>query len=119
MKIALPAGEKNMNSNVYESYGRAPYILLYNSVTKESDFLDNSAVLNQGAAGIRVSQVVADNGAKVLITPRCGENAQKILNNAEVLIYKSISGTLQHNIDEYLANNLMLLNDFHPGFHGH
>lgn len=119
MKIALPAGEKNINSNVYESYGRAPYILIYNSVTKESEFLDNSAVLNQGAAGIRVSQVVADNGAKVLITPRCGDNAQKVLNNAEILIYQSISGTLQHNIDEYFSDNLILLNDFHPGFHGH
>ncbi|NYB75999.1 NifB/NifX family molybdenum-iron cluster-binding protein [Sedimentibacter hydroxybenzoicus DSM 7310] len=118
MKIALPAGEKNMNSDVYESYGRSPYIFMYNSVTKESEFLDNSAVLNQGAAGIRVSQVVADNGVKVLIAPRCGENAQKILNNAEVLIYQSVPGTLQHNINEYFSDNLKLLNDFHPGFHG-
>lgn len=118
MKIALPAGEKDLNSDVYESYGRAPYIFMYNSVTKESEFLDNSAVLNQGAAGIRVSQVVADNGVKVLIAPRCGENAQKILKNAEVLIYQSVSGTLQHNINEYFSDNLKLLDDFHPGFHG-
>ncbi|WMJ76484.1 MULTISPECIES: NifB/NifX family molybdenum-iron cluster-binding protein [unclassified Sedimentibacter] len=112
MKIALPAKSKDMGSELYESYGRAPYYLLYNSVTKESEFLDNSAVLSQGASGIRASQVIADNGVKVLITPRCGENAQKTLEKAEILIYKSVPGSLEHNINEFLSDKLSLLDEF-------
>lgn len=117
MKIAIPAENKSMTSNVYESYGRAPYFLIYNTVTKESEFLDNSAVLKQGASGIRVSQVIADNGVKVLIAPRCGENANNILRRAEVIVYQSIPGTLQENINEFLLEKLNLLIEFHPGLH--
>jgi predicted Fe-Mo cluster-binding NifX family protein len=119
MKIAIPAEEKSMDSNIYESFGRAPYILLYNTVTKESEFLDNSAVVAQGGAGVRVAQVVADNGIRALITLRCGENAEKALRSAEVLIYKGIRGTLKHNIEKFISEELNLLVEFHDGFHGH
>lgn len=118
MKIAIPAENKSMTSNVYESYGRAPYFLIYNTITKESEFLDNSAVISQGAAGIRVSQLIADIGVKALIVPRCGKNAYNILKNAEVLVYQSIPGTLQENLSEFLLDKLNLLNEFHPGLHG-
>lgn len=119
MKIAIPAEEKSMESNISESFGRTPYILLYNTVTKESEFLDNSAVVAQGGAGIRVAQVVADNGIKALITIRCGENAEKALSSAEVLIYKAIQGTVKQNIEKFIAEELYLLNEFHEGFHQH
>lgn len=119
MRIAIPAENKTINSNVCQSFGRAPYFVLYNTITKESEILDNSAVASQGGAGIRAAQVVADNGTQALITPRCGENAEKILTSAEVLIYKSISGTVKQNIDELLSEKLNLLNEFHEGFHGH
>ncbi|MDD4780562.1 MAG: NifB/NifX family molybdenum-iron cluster-binding protein [Tissierellia bacterium] len=117
MKIAIPAENKSMTSSVYESYARAPYFLIYNTITKEYEFLDNSAVLSQGAAGIRVSQIIADNGVKALITPRCGENANNILKNAEVLVYQSAPGSLQDNINEFIQDKLKLLDEFHPGLH--
>ncbi|MEL7649425.1 MAG: NifB/NifX family molybdenum-iron cluster-binding protein [Sedimentibacter sp.] len=119
MRIAIPAEDKNMSAQVYQSFGRAPYFLLYNSITKETTFLDNSAVVSQGGAGIRAAQVIADNGTQVLITPRCGENAEKVLRNAEVLVYKAVEGTLKHNINEYFAEKLNLLDEFHEGFHSH
>lgn len=119
MRIALPAEKKSMDADVYQSFGRTPYILLYNTVTKESEFLDNSAVVSQGGAGIRVAQVIVDNGTKALITLRCGENAEKVLSKAEVLIYKAISGTVKQNIDKFISEELHMFNEFHEGFHGH
>lgn len=117
MRIAIPAEDKSLDSNVCQSFGRAPYFLLYNSVTKSMEFLDNSAVASQGGAGIRAAQVIADNGTQALITPRCGENAEQVLRNAEVLVYKSIPGTLKKNIDDFFSEKLNLLSEFHPGFH--
>lgn len=119
MKIAIPVNEQSLESNVCPSFGRAPYFLFYDTVTKESYCLDNSAVASQGGAGIRASQVIADHGVKALLTPRCGENAEKVLCKSEVLVYKSIPGTVQQNIDALIAEQLVLLSDFHPGFHGH
>ena len=119
MKIAIPVDEQNLESSVCPSFGRAPYFLFYNTDTKESYYLDNSAVASQGGAGIRAAQVIADHSVKALLTPRCGENAEEVLRKSEVLIYKSIPGTAQQNIDAFVAEQLILLSDFHPGFHGH
>lgn len=119
MKIAIPVDEKKLDSSVCVSFGRAPYFLFYTTETKESYYLDNSAVASQGGAGIRAAQVIADHGTKALLTPRCGENAEEVLRKSEVLIYKSIAGTAQENISAFLSDQLGLLNDFHKGFHGH
>ena len=119
MKIAIPVDENNLESGVCSSFGRAPYFLFYDTVTKESYYLDNSAVASQGGAGIRVTQVIADHGVKVLLLSRCGESVEEMLRKSEVLIYKSISGTAQQNIDAFKDEQLVLLSDFHPEFHGH
>ncbi|MEA4895086.1 MAG: NifB/NifX family molybdenum-iron cluster-binding protein [Oscillospiraceae bacterium] len=119
MKIAIPADEKNLESNVCPSFGRAPFFLFFDTVTKESYYLDNSAVASQGGAGIKAAQVIADHGVKALLTPRCGENAEEVLSKAEVLIYKTIPGTVRQNIEAFISDGLTLLSDFHKGFHGH
>jgi predicted Fe-Mo cluster-binding NifX family protein len=119
MRIAIPVDEQSLESGVCPSFGRSPYFLFYNTITKESYYLDNGAVASQGGAGIRAAQVIADHGVKALIAPRCGENAEEVLRKAEVLIYKAIPGTAKRNIDAFEAGKLVLLSDFHPGFHGH
>ena len=118
MRIAIPTEEKNMGANISQSFGRTLYILFYNTVTKENEFLDNSAVVSQGGAGIRLAQVITDHGIKALLTPRCGENVEKLLRRAEVLIYQSISGTAQQNIEAFESDHLVLLSSFHSAFHG-
>ncbi len=118
MRIAIPVNEESMDTGVCASFGRAPYFLFYNSVTKETYFLDNAAAASQGGAGIRAAQVIADHGVQSLITPRCGENAEAVLKKANVFIYRSAAGTARDNIDALLDNRLTLLNEFHPGMHG-
>ena len=83
MKIAIPTEEKSIKSNIYDYLGRAPYFLIYSTVTKEYEFLDNRAVVEQGGAGIEL-QVIADNGVRAVITNRCGE-MQKNYSKCEVL----------------------------------
>lgn len=119
MRIAIPVDEKKLESSVCPSFGRAPYFLFYNTVTKEEYFLDNSAVASQGGAGVRAAQVIADQGVQALLTPRCGQNAQDVLNKAEVFIYKTTPGNARENIEAFLDEKLAVLNEFHPGFHGH
>ncbi|MHB1454616.1 MAG: NifB/NifX family molybdenum-iron cluster-binding protein [Saccharofermentanales bacterium] len=118
MRIAIPTDEKHLDSAICQSFGRAPYILLHNTVTKESEFLDNSAVASQGGAGIRVAQVIADHGVQALLTPRCGENVEKLLRRAEVLVYQAIPGTARQNIEALVTEQLSLLGTFHSAFHG-
>lgn len=115
MKIAIPVIEQSLNASVSQSFGRAPYLHIYDSATKESYFLDNTIVASRGGAGVRVAEVVADHGAKVLLTQRCGKSVEEALRRTEVLVYKAIQGTAKENIEAFLDDKLSLLTEFHDG----
>ena len=119
MKIAMPVDEKTMESSVCISFGRTPYFLIYDSETKESVFIDNSAAASQGGAGIKAAHTVVDSQAGALLTPRCGENAAEVINAANIKIYKTINDSIKDNIAAFEEGKLSLLDEIHPGFHGH
>jgi predicted Fe-Mo cluster-binding NifX family protein len=118
MKIAMPVDEKSMQTSISQSFGRAPYFLVYDTESKASVFIDNSAVSSQGGAGIKAAQNIVDKQVSALITPLCGENAAKAINAANITIYKTINDSIQDNIDAFNEVRLALLEDIHAGFHG-
>lgn len=119
MTIAIPVDEKNLETNVCISFGRAPYFLIYDIETKKGTFIDNSAATSTGGAGIKAAQIIVDNKVNALLTPRCGENAADVFYNADIDIYKTTFVTLKENIDAFIHGKLPLLDEIHPGFHGH
>lgn len=119
MIIAIPADEKNMGTNVCVSFGRTPYFLIYDTETKESTFIDNSAATSTGGAGIKAAQTIVDNKVNALLTPRCGENASDVLGAADIKIYRTNGISVKENINKFVAGRLSLLDEIHAGFHGH
>lgn len=119
MKIAIPVNDKSLATSVCQSFGRTPYYLIYDTVSKETVYLDNSAVASQGGAGIKAAQTIVDSEVSALLTPRCGENAAEVLQAANVKLYKTFDTSAQENIDAFNEGKLSLLEDIHPGFHGH
>ena len=119
MRIVIPVDDQSMESSVCISFGRTPYFLIYDTDTKASVFLDNSAAASQGGAGIKVAQTVADSQVDALITLRCGENAAKVIHAANVKIYKTINNSIKDNIAAFEEEKLSLLDEIHAGFHGH
>jgi predicted Fe-Mo cluster-binding NifX family protein len=118
MKIAIPADEKVLASDVCMSFGRAPYFYIYETLTKMGDFIKNEAANSPGGAGVKAAQIVADSHADVLITPRCGENAAEVFKATKLEIYKSKPGSIQENINAFMDKKLVILDQFHAGFHG-
>ena len=119
MKIAIPVDEKSLDSNICISFGRTPYFLIYDPETKEQIFLDNSAAASTGGAGIKAAQTIVDNKANALLTPRCGQNAADVIKSADIKIFKTIDVSAKNNIDAFITGKLSLLDEIHPGFHGH
>ncbi len=118
MKIAIPVEDKKLETSVCQSFGRALYFLIYDTETKESIIIDNSATASQGGAGIKAAQTIIDNKVSVLLTPRCGENAAEVLNAAGIKIYKTRDASAMDNINAFIEGQLSLLEEIHPGFHG-
>jgi len=119
MRIAIPVDQNTNNTDVCISFGRAPYFMFFDTETKETIFVKNEAADSQGGAGIKAAQTLVDEGADVLLTPRCGENAAVVLQKAKVKIYKTLSASVQDNLVAFENNKLETLDEIHPGFHGH
>lgn len=119
MKIAMPVSNKSLESGIAESFGRTPYFLIYDMEAKTSVFFDNTAIASQGGAGIKAAQAVVDSGAAAVVVPQCGENAANVLKEAGFKIYKTISTSVQENIDAFAEGKLALLENIHAGFHNH
>lgn len=119
MKVAIPVDDKSMSTSVSQSFGRTPYYLIYDTDSKESVFLDNSAIASQGGAGIKAAQTIVDSNIDAIITPQCGENAAEVLRLANIKLYKIINFSVQDNICALNDGKLSILEDIHPGFHGH
>jgi predicted Fe-Mo cluster-binding NifX family protein len=119
MRIAIPVDDKTMETTVCMSFGRAPYFLIYDTKSKESNFVNNNAVASQGGAGIKAAQKVADSNVNALLTPRCGENAAEVIKAAHIKMFKTINDSIQDNIEAFDEDKLTQLEEIHAGFHGH
>ncbi len=114
MKIAVPLDENQQD--VCVTFGRAPYFLFWEN--GNSEILENPAADAQGGAGLQAAQFLVDQGAKALITVRCGQNAADVFKAAEIEIYKSQSKNAAENVKALEAGSLEKLTHFHAGYQG-
>lgn len=119
MKIIIPTNENTADTTICPSFGRTPYFMLCDSDTGAREFFVNEAADSAGGAGIAAAQSIADRKPVAVLTPRCGENAANVLLAAHISMYKTSGDSVDENIRSYLAGNLPVLTDTHPGFHHH
>ena len=119
MIIIIPTNNNNIESGICPSFGRSPFYLIFNDSNDEYQFVVNEAANSQGGAGIRAAQFIVDSKADVVLTPRCGENSANVLLAANVIMYKTISDSIQENIALFKEGKLASLSDIHAGYHAH
>lgn len=117
MKIAMATLDKNLDSKLDQTFGRAYYFLIHDTETKENKFIDNLAVNAPGGAGIKSAQTLVDEKIDTLIVFRLGENAVKVLKGADITLYRAIDETALENINKFHNGELIKLEEFHPGYH--
>ena len=106
MKIAIPAEDKEKDSLVSDTFGRADYFFVWDKATNTEIWLDNSAIAMQGGAGIKAAPLLVDNGVEVLLVPQCGENAAKVLTQAKIKLYQTEYQTVEENLAAFLEGKL-------------
>ena len=119
MIIAIPINDNSDNTTICPSFGRSPYYFVFNTATKEKEYMVNSAAQSAGGAGIAAAQLLVDRGVNVVIAPRSGQNAADVLLGSGIEIYRSVGDNLNANIEAYQNGLLNKLSDIHPGLHGH
>ncbi len=119
MILLLPTNDKKIEDGICPSFGRAPYFMLFNTETKQVEFVGNPGAESAGGAGIIAGQAVIDLKADMVLVPRLGKNSADVIKKAEIEIYKSISDDIMENIELFISGKLESLTNIHPGFHSH
>ena len=104
MKVAVTAKGKQLTDAVDPRFGRASYVLIVDTETMAFEVLDNSANVNAfKGAGIQAATMVAEAGAKVLLTGYCGPNAFTTVSAAGMKVINDVSGTVQEAVEAFKA----------------
>lgn len=107
MIVAVTAKGTHLSDEVDPRFGRAPYILLVDTETMQYEALDNSSNVNAfKGAGIQAATMVADKGAKVLLTGYCGPNAFKTVQAAGMKVVSDVTGTVEEAVKIFLNGNV-------------
>lgn len=107
MIIAISAQEPGLAAPVDPKFGRAKWLVIYDTETKKVENIDNShnASLTQGA-GIKTAELVAKHNCQVVLTGHLGPKALKVLQQAGIDGYNGIEGTVQDAINAWQEGSL-------------
>lgn len=118
MRIAITSKGKDMDAEVDPRFGRARYLIVFDTGSGAFSTLDNLEGLNAAqGAGVQAGQAVANSGAEALITGNCGPKAFSVLRSAGVKVYIGASGTVRQAIKAHDAGELSLADA--PNVQGH
>jgi len=106
MKVAISSTGTDLDAQIDTRFGRCAFFLLIETDTMAFDCFDNSAMALGGGAGIQAAQLVADKGARAVITGNCGPNAVQTLTAGGVELFAGQSGTVRAAIEKFKNKQL-------------
>lgn len=106
MKIAITASGKTLDDRVDPRFGRCPCFLIVETDTLDVTPVENPNLVLGGGAGIQSAQLVAENGAEVVLTGNCGPNACRTLNAAGVQMILGVDGVVREAVEQFKAGTL-------------
>ncbi len=83
MKIAIAAENKNLESQLSQAGGRAPYYLIFENGSLIEAYKNPFAV-GGGGAGWSVAHVLAEKGVDKVVLGKIGENMAQALHDANI-----------------------------------
>jgi predicted Fe-Mo cluster-binding NifX family protein len=107
MKIAITAQNKELSSEIDLRFGRAKWLIVFDTETGDSEAHNNEVNLNatQGA-GIQTGSNIVNLGVEAVITGNVGPNAFKTLNAAGVKVFLAEKQTVAEAIEAFKAGKL-------------
>lgn len=102
MNIAITSKGLDLDSEMDPRFGRAAYIIIYDSETKDFKALNNSENANLlKGAGIQAASLISEHDAEVLITGYCGPNAVKTLKAAKIKVVMDMKGVVKNALEKF------------------
>jgi len=106
MKIAVTSTGPTLDSNIDPRFGRCPYFLIVETETMDFESIPNPNVSVPSGAGIQAAQLIANKGAKILITGNVGPNAIEALSYAGINVITGVSGKVRDAVQMFKEGKL-------------
>ncbi len=102
MKVAVASTGKDINSNVSNVFGRAPYFIIAEIKDKIMNIepIENIYANQMGRAGISTAQLIAEKNVKAVIAGNVGPRAFEVLSQFNIKIYNA-SGSVKEALQKF------------------
>ena len=100
MKIAITSEGNTLNAQFDSRFGRCSYFAIYDTETKQTEFLENPAKEASGGAGPAAVQFVAKQGVRKIIAGEFGGKTQPLFNSLNVEMISESGKTIEQIISE-------------------
>jgi predicted Fe-Mo cluster-binding NifX family protein len=91
-KIAIPSMGETLDSMVSDTLGRAPFVIIYDEGSKKFECFENVGFQVQDGSGLKVTEIIIEKKADVLLTREIGRKAYSILMQEHIDIQLLDSG---------------------------
>lgn len=106
MKIVISSTGPSLDSEVDPRFGRCQYFMVVDLDDMSFEALPNENLAQGSGVGIQAAKLVADRGAKAVLTGNIGPNAQDVLAQVGVDVISGISGTIREKAQQYKNGDL-------------
>lgn len=88
MILLISSQGQNLESPIESRFGRCPWLIKYDTETKESQALPNPGGRQSGGAGVAAAQFVIDQAADAVISGDFGPNAASALGASNITMIR-------------------------------
>ncbi len=106
MKIAVTSKGTTLDDQVDPRFGRCANFVIVETADMSFDAVANSNASLGGGAGIQSGQLVAEQGAMVVLTGNCGPKAFQTLEAAGVKVVIGATGTVREAVEQHMSGEL-------------
>ena len=107
VRIAIPASGGGKDRPADARFGRCSHFAIYDTASKAWSFVENPARHHEHGAGIAAARCLIDQRVDVVIGPRLGPNAARVLEEAAIRCFplpgeasSGVSGVLERWLKE-------------------
>ncbi|MFZ5785300.1 MAG: NifB/NifX family molybdenum-iron cluster-binding protein [Acidobacteriota bacterium] len=106
MKVAVSSTGSTLDAAIDPRFGRCQTFLLVETDDLGFEAVANGSFTLGGGAGIQAALLVAQRGAKAVLTGNCGPNAHQTLTASGIQVVVGCSGTVRDAVSRFAAGAL-------------
>ena len=106
MKVAITATGPSLDAAMDPRFGRCACFVIVETDDMSFEAIGNANGSLGGGAGIQSAQLMAQKGAKAVLTGNCGPNAYETLSAAGIDVVVGCSGTVFEVVGRFQSGQL-------------